>query len=398
MDRARGPFSASAVRRRRLIPAVVPSASETLYGRRMSVRIAWTDAAAGAVLAGYGAFEVLSGIAPGVGAVPGDPVASTTAAVVAGLATALLRRAPLVGLAAVVLAVGAESALTVPAEGLAPLVSGLLLVFSAAARCTRRVALVALVGAVVGIGAAVGDVVFVGVVHAVPWLAGRVAGDRRRLLAALQVASVEDASRAVQAERDRIARELHDIVSHALSLVVVQAQVAQAHVRTRPEEAERSLAAVKEAGQQALAEMRRLLGVLRDDEGGTSTLGPQPGLDELPVLLERVRAAGLEVELRESGDRRPLAPGASLTAYRVVQEALTNVLRHAGPTRVQLTLEWTPASISVAVRDHGLAAATPVGSGRGLLGLRERVALYGGTLRAGAARGGGFEVEAVLPA
>lgn len=185
-------------------------------------------------------------------------------------------------------------------------------------------------------------------------------------------------------------------MSHALSLVVVQSQVAQATLRSDPESAEVALAAVKSSAQQALAEMRRMLGVLSDE---SEPLHPQPGLSDLPSLLERVRAAGLDVRLREEGERRELAPGVSLTAYRVVQEGLTNVLRHAGSRRAEVVLAWSSAQLSLCVRDDGgvPTADHGDGAGRGLLGLRERIVLYGGTVQAGPA-GGGYELEAVLPA
>jgi signal transduction histidine kinase len=350
---------------------------------------AWVPAVG---LAAYGAFEALSGIAPGVGQVPGDERVSALAAVVAGLAVAARAHRPLQGLAAVVLAVTAEAALTDPAEGLAPLLSQLVLLYAVASRTSLRAALAALALVVGLVGSASGDVVFVAVLSAVPWLAGRVLGERQRQLADLQVTSAEQATAAVAEERQRIARDLHDVVSHALSLVVVQAQLAQATVRTDPDAAEQALGAVKGAAQQALSDMRRMLGVLSPDG---EVVGPQPGLADVPLLLERVRAAGLDVRWREDGEPRELAPGASMTAYRVLQEGLTNALRHAGSRRADVRVAWTPAALSLLVRDEG-GGGGEAGAGRGLLGLRERVAVYGGTLRAEPVPGG-FELEAVLP-
>lgn len=198
------------------------------------------------------------------------------------------------------------------------------------------------------------------------------------------------AARLLEDERSRIARELHDVVTHSLSVVVVQAGAAR--LDADPEQAAH-LAAIEGTARSALEEMRRLLGVLRgtDDAG----LQPQPGLDQLPALVEQVTRSGLDISLQHDGDRQPLPPGLDLAAYRVVQEALTNVLRHARARRANVRLSWEAARLLLVVTDDGAGVAGP--PGRGLLGMTERVALYGGTVTAGPGDQGGFTVRAELP-
>jgi signal transduction histidine kinase len=197
------------------------------------------------------------------------------------------------------------------------------------------------------------------------------------------------------AERERIARELHDVVAHSLSVMVVQAQAAQRVLEGEQASAREALAAVDATGRQALVEMRRLVGMLR--ERGDEGLAPQPGLDQLDVLLDQVRAAGLPVDLRVEGARRPLAPGVDLAAYRIVQEALTNVLRHAGPARAAVVLRFGADAVELEVVDDGAGANGSVG-GHGLAGMRERVTIFGGRLESGSVDGRGFRVRAQLPA
>ena len=353
------------------------------------------DAVLALLLASWAAFEVLSGVAPGVDDAPGETAVSLPTTVLACATVVARRRRPVEALAASVALLLVEALLTTPTEGLSTLVAQLLLVYAVAARSSTRTAAAALVLALVPLGLVLGDPVFLGVLYAVPWLAGRVLGERQRQLADLQVASADDAARAVAEERRRNARAQHDVVSHALSLVVVQSQVARATVRSDPDAAEVALDAVKESAQVALADMRRMLGVL--SEGADQGLAPQPGLADLPALLERVRAAGLDVDLREEGEPRALPAAASLTAYRVLQEGLTNALRHAGARRAQVRVAWDAREVRLRVSDDG-AGPGDGPSGQGLAGLQERVALYGGTLRAGGADDGGFVLEAVLPA
>jgi signal transduction histidine kinase len=204
--------------------------------------------------------------------------------------------------------------------------------------------------------------------------------------------------RALAAERARIASELHDVVTHNVSVMVVQAGAARKVLAISPGEAEEALLAVEATGRAAMAELRTLLGLLSpsDDGGaGEAALRPQPGLGELGPLIDRVSAAGLPVSLRVSGAPRALPPGADLAAYRVVQEALTNVLRHARESAASVRIEWG-AELAITVTDdgRGTGGGPP---GRGLLGLGERLSLYGGELAAGPRPGGGWRVQALLP-
>jgi signal transduction histidine kinase len=200
---------------------------------------------------------------------------------------------------------------------------------------------------------------------------------------------------AIEAERARIAGELHDVVTHNVSVMVVQAGAARTVLASSPGEAEAALRAAEASGRTAIAELRNLLGLLSPDGDGDAVLRPQPGLHELDALINRVSTAGLPVQLRVSGTPRPLPPGADLAAYRVVQEALTNVLRHAGRAATSVFVDWgEELEITVSDRGNGSDSGTP---GRGLLGLRERLSLYGGELHAGPQPEGGWQVHAVLP-
>jgi signal transduction histidine kinase len=248
-----------------------------------------------------------------------------------------------------------------------------------------------------------GEAFSVALVGSLTWLAGVVL--RRRSLLADQAeqraAALErdhrDTETAVAEERARIARELHDVVAHSVSVMTVQAGAARMLLNTDPQRAVAPLLAVEEAGRQALAELRRLLGILRTGEGGTG-LVPQPDIDDLPELIETVRAAGLLVELVEDGDVRPVAPGPGLAAYRIVQEALTNTLKHAGAEHVVLTMDYGADQLRIEVRDDGRRARQAGGhGGHGLAGMRERAAVYGGVLEAGPEHGGGYAVRASLP-
>ena len=203
---------------------------------------------------------------------------------------------------------------------------------------------------------------------------------------------------AVAAERARIARELHDVVAHNVSVMVVQADGASYALDADPDRARQALAAISGTGRQALAEMRRLLGVLRGEGSGTE-LAPLPGVGELAELLDQARAAGLPVDFEVCGPPRPLPGGAALAAYRIVQESLTNTRKHAGPRAcATVTLRYCTDALMLTIADDGRgAAAVTGGGGHGLTGMRERVALYGGTLTAGPRPGGGFEVTALLP-
>jgi signal transduction histidine kinase len=208
----------------------------------------------------------------------------------------------------------------------------------------------------------------------------------------------EKARAAVAAERERIARELHDVVAHSLSVMVVQAQAADRVLEGEQASAREALASVHATGRQALVEMRRLVGLLRQREG--HDLAPQPGLGRLDDLVDQMRDAGLPVELTIEGDRRPLAPGVDLSAYRIVQEALTNALKHAGAATARVAVRFRTDEVELEVVDDGRGPGGANGGrgGHGLVGMGERVALYGGTLDLGPVDGRGFRVRARLPA
>jgi signal transduction histidine kinase len=212
------------------------------------------------------------------------------------------------------------------------------------------------------------------------------------------------ARNAVDAERADIARELHDIVSHNVSVMVVQASAAREVFAAQPDEAVAALRAVEEAGRQTMAELRHLLGVLAPAADGSDELAPQPSLSRLSTLIDRVAFAGLSVEVRISGEPRPLPPGIDLTAYRIIQEALTNALKHGEAARAEVTVRYAPHQLRVEVLNTGPSVlkggnppAGPDGDGRGLLGLRQRVGVYGGDLDARRRLGGGFRVRAKIP-
>jgi signal transduction histidine kinase len=196
-------------------------------------------------------------------------------------------------------------------------------------------------------------------------------------------------------ERRRIARDLHDVVAHAVGVMTVQAGAARLVLEDDPSRAREPLLAVEQAGRQALGELRRLLGILRRDEREPA-LRPQPGLAALQELAAQAERAGLPVELIFEGAPARLPAGLDLAAYRIVQEALTNTRKHAGPARARVAVRYAPEALELEITDDGRPAANG-GSGHGLIGMRERVALYGGQLDAGPRPQGGFTIHAHLP-
>jgi len=201
---------------------------------------------------------------------------------------------------------------------------------------------------------------------------------------------------AVAEERARIARELHDIVAHAMSVMVLQVGAVRHKLPQALDEDKDALGRVEQAGRTALAEMRRLLGAMRSDADGVE-LGPQPGLDELDSLVEDVTRAGLPVRLHVDGERVPLPRAIDLSAYRIVQEGLTNTLKHAHASHADVTVRYRPDELELEVADDGNGPVTSNGLGHGLVGIRERVNIYGGEMSAGAAPAGGFVLNARLP-
>jgi signal transduction histidine kinase len=236
------------------------------------------------------------------------------------------------------------------------------------------------------------------------WLAGRAVRENRARADVLaeraeQLERERDLSTrlALAAERQRIARELHDIVAHSVSVMVVQAGAARTLLTREPPRATEALLAVESGGREALGELRRLLGLLTDADAEPA-LSPQPGLAQLERLVQRVGAAGLPVDLRVAGTPCQLPPGLDLAAYRIVQEALTNALKHAGPAHATVQITRGPHKLAIEVSDDGRGASGEAAGGHGLVGMRERVAVYGGRLEAGPrAQGRGFALRVELP-
>jgi signal transduction histidine kinase len=241
-----------------------------------------------------------------------------------------------------------------------------------------------------------------------PWLAGRTIRNQTMLARELaekaeraEHAREEEERRAIASERSRIARELHDVLAHNLSVMVVQAGAARRVAERRPETAVEVADVIQRTGREALAELRHLFGPVRHGDG-EDLQGPV-GIDRVEDLAARARAAGLPVHVHVEGERVKLPTGVDLTAYRVVQEALTNTLKHAGRAQASVTVSYEPNEIVISVEDDGVGPGggedglADVGGGHGLVGMRERVALYGGLLQAGRRPGGGYAVRARLP-
>jgi signal transduction histidine kinase len=237
---------------------------------------------------------------------------------------------------------------------------------------------------------------FTVVTLAVMLLVRRVLGDRERRAQLAERERDLAAREAVVEERARIARELHDAIAHNVSMMVVQAGAERRVLDGDRGSTREVLETIERIGRGALTEMRRLVGMLRSD--AAEPLAPQPGLDDLPKLVAQVREAGLPVELRVDGERRELPVGIELSAYRIVQEALTNALKHAGEARAAVHVRFGANSLELEIADDGAGrAADPAGGGHGLVGMRERVALYGGRFDAGRRASGGFSVRVLLP-
>ena len=345
-----------------------------------------------------------------------DPgVMSTVLVLLATLPVVWRRRAPMTVLllttfAAVVYEVAGYR------SGLGPF-GVLVALYTVAAHCDRvRTVMAAIIAAVaVGIVFAtarwevdLGSIISNALIFGSALLIGDNLKTRRAYVASLQERAEraeqnreEDARRAVAVERARIARELHDVVAHSMSVMIVQAGAARRVLPGDPDRAEAALSEIESTGRQAMTEMRRLLGVLRDEREITPALAPQPSMRNMAALADQFRDAGLPVRLDVVGDERDLPPGVDLSAYRIVQEALTNALKHAGPASAAVTVRYAADGVEVEVRDDGRGAAAgadrPDGTGHGLVGMRERVDLFGGDLRAGPQPGGGFAVRARLP-
>ena len=283
----------------------------------------------------------------------------------------------------------------------------MVMVFAVAAYAERRAAYAGLVLTVTAmtladIGPDGTDFAFITLICSALWVAGWALRRQRELVAqvsaqALQLQELqsEREAHAVAAERTRIARELHDVVAHSVSTIVVQAEAGQSLLARAPDRAGECFDAIQDSGRRALDDLRRMLGLLRATDGSTP-LGPQPGLDQLDELVSSLRATGLRVEVDVRGEPRPLPPGVDLSAYRIVQEALTNTLKHAAATRVRIALGYEPEALAIVVADDGqgrVPSADP--PGHGLIGMEERARMHGGSV-AVASDVDGFVVTARL--
>ncbi|HJS49979.1 MAG TPA: histidine kinase [Gaiellaceae bacterium] len=336
----------------------------------------------------------------------GNRLAGAALAVALGLAAARRVRAPLL-LLGLMLAVSVAVALSkdLDNEWFVPFIVLLLAVYSAAAHTKGRQTLIAggmtcalYVTDTVLIdpaGVTAETVVFYALLFGAPWVAGR-AVRRRRLSEGLLKQEQAKAEAAIAEERARIARELHDVVAHSISIMVLQARGGRRALQTEPGDADEAFAIIERTGRQALEEMRRLLGMLRRSDEAIA-LAPQPSLKELDGLVEQMHAAGLPVQVAVEGEARELPPGVDLSAYRIVQEALTNALKHAGPARVRVLLRYGEDDLELEIADDGSGTGDGSGSGYGLLGMRERVSVYGGELQAGRRPEGGYALRVRLP-
>ena len=338
-------------------------------------------------------------------------------AAIGGLLLWRRRHALAAGALAYLLVIGMQATLT-PVEEIAwPMVPLLLFAYAFGAHLPRERAWLGIVlslAAVAGVNlqqddlVVTGDYVFPGTFALLAWIAGRLVRSRGMLVAELHEAALRaeeardhEAAQAVAEERRRIARELHDVVAHSMSVMVVQAGGARRILERDPPRAEAAAAQIERTGREALGEMRRLLGVVGGDEGSRT---PQPQLDGLNGLVERARDAGLPVQLRLTGDRPAIPAGVELAAYRIVQEGLTNAIKHAASAPTRVTVHYGDEQVEVTVEndapDSGAPAFPPADGhepGHGLLGMRERVRVFGGELHTGALEGGGFSVHATLP-
>lgn len=339
--------------------------------------------------------------------VPYQPVA-VPLALVGGGALAFRRRLPLLVGAICVGALAVDQLVGVPTDGpTLPIVWIFLSMYGVGAYLGLRRSLVGLAVALVlfsfTLFRTTSDLVFGLAVLCTPWLAGRALRSRTRENAELVDRTVElqreqqeAVVAAAAAERRRIARDLHDVIAHSVSVMVVQAAGAQEMLHQHPERTADALGSIQETGRQALTEMSTLLGILRED-GEEIGLAPSPGLNDLERLLEQTRTGGLPVELRVTGPVRPVPAGIGLSVYRVVQEALTNTRKHARGARAVVCVTYSPDAIAVEVVDDGLPSGNGYGGAQGLVGMRERVAVYGGSLSAGPRADGGYAVRALIP-
>jgi signal transduction histidine kinase len=344
-----------------------------------------------------------------------DRLAATVAGLVISIAVGLRRSWPFGCLVVVVAAVSAEAAFgaTIAQRTPAAILAGILCFYAAGAFLGRRRSCLALAIGLVGLLPQILLIPHVGsdlffelvVLGVAPWTCGRFLRQRdqeirryRELSERLDLEEHQSVVTATQEERTRVAKELHDVVGHCLSVIVLQAGGARMLVRSDPGRARAAFQVVEQVGHEALIELRRLLAMLGDRSGMTAT-SPLPGIDDLTSLVSRSDSTNLIVNLTVRGNARPISSSVGLCAYRVVQEALTNVIKHANASSAKVRLAWMADCLEIDVVDDG-HCSSPVGvtgAGRGLIGMRERVALLEGSLHTGPNPGGGFVVHATLP-
>jgi signal transduction histidine kinase len=361
-------------------------------------------------------FAVSAGVSMALDSSFRPAAASIPTAVLACSALAWRRRRPLFTVAAMMTLLLVSTLAGVPNDSVVMLGAVAVATYSVGAHADSREAAAGGVLSVVviwvsivigGTDTLLDDLLFTLFVYGGAWVVGRLV--RSRQLHAVQAEDratlaehdrEEKAKRAVAEERARIARELHDVVAHSVSVMVVQAGAGRRVLDREPERSREAFSSIEETGRQALVEMRRLLGILRKDDEQLA-LAPQPSLEHVESLLEQVREAGMPVTLRVEGDPRPLPPGIDLSAYRIVQEALTNALKHAGPASGEVVLRYGEDELELEISDDGRGASESSPSlasgGNGLVGMRERVALYGGVLRAGQRPSGGYSLRVRMP-
>jgi signal transduction histidine kinase len=324
-------------------------------------------------------------------------------------------RPPLAVAVVVVSVVSTSLLLTDATDFFVPFLGVMLFAYSAGAYADGAAAYAGLALMVAGVltvtmlspAQVVGDYIFPTAFAAVAWLSGRAVRTRTQLTEELHEAAAReqearelDAQRAAADERRRIAREMHDVVAHSVSVMVVQAGGARRILARDPERAVAAAEQIERTGREALAEMRRLLGVLHREDDAHDARAPQPTMAGVDALVARAREAGLPVELHVEGARRSLPAGLDLAAFRVVQEGLTNALKYAGSAPTDVHVRWRERTLELEILDRGPGPARDRfdgGGGHGLVGMRERVKLYGGELEAGRRRGGGFRIHAKLP-
>jgi signal transduction histidine kinase len=376
------------------------------------------DALLALALAGTAQYEIWVGALFDDG-IPGPRLPNAVLLLLITVPLAWRRRAPTVVFALVLASIGLQISLIDDARSVQPpfqhWIALLIIFYSLGAHADRRRALIA--GALGGGAVFVGDLVDLLLGQSTPedtvpawFMIGAAYGvgfalRGQRVQSTLLAHRAERLERereqkarlAVAEERVRIARELHDIVAHAISVIVVQAQAGQRVLEGEQASAREALGSIETTGRQALVEMRRLLGILRKEDQELA-LAPRPSLAYLDVLAERVREAGLPVDLHVEGEAKPLPPGVDLSAYRIVQEALTNVLKHAGPASAQVVVRYRPDDVELEISDDGRGPGDGREGGHGLVGMRERAALVGGNVESGTNGGRGFIIRARLPA